>query len=48
MIRLNALNPDQASGKAKELFTAISSKLVCDRLTAVWFSSKLRSSLESY
>jgi hypothetical protein len=47
-VRLNALNPDGASGKAKESFTAINSKLVCDRLTAVWFSSKLRSALESY
>jgi uncharacterized peroxidase-related enzyme len=27
MTRLNALNPDQASGKAKELFTAINGKL---------------------
>ncbi len=27
MTRLNALNPDQASGKAKDLFTAVNSKL---------------------
>jgi hypothetical protein len=47
-VRLNALNPDRASGKAKESFTAINGKLVCGRLTTVWLRSNLRSSLESY
>ena len=47
-VRLNAFNPDRALGRAKESFTAINGKLVCDRLTAVWLRSILRCSLESY